>query len=65
MMTWSSDKVAIERLIAPQQTKRAAITLRFFTPKIVHKKSTSPTSTIKVSILMSFSMFDQSGGQKK
>ena len=65
MMTWSSDKVAIDKLIAPQKTNRVAITLRFFAPKIVHKKSTSPTSTIKVSILMSFSMFDQSGGQKK
>lgn len=65
MMTWSSDKVAIDRLIAPEQTNRVAITLRFLTPKIVHKKSTSPTSTIKVSILMLFSIFDQSGGQKK
>ena len=65
MMTCSSDKVAIDRLIAPEHTNKVAITLRFFTPKIVHKKSTSPTSTITVSILMSFSMFDQSGGQKK
>ena len=65
MMTWSSDKVAIEKLIAPQHTKSVAITLRFFNPRIVHKKSASPTSTIKVSILMSFSMFDQLGGQKK
>lgn len=65
MITCSSDKVAIDKLIAPQHTKRVAIILRFFTPKIVHKKSTRPTSTIKVSILRSFSMFDQLGGQKK
>ena len=65
MMTWSSDKVAIDKLIAPQHTNSVAMILRFFTPKIVHKNSTSPTSTIKVSILRSFSMFDQLGGQKK
>ena len=65
MMTWRSDKVAIDKLIAPQHTKRVAMILRFLTPKIVHKKSTRPTSTIKVSILRSFSTFDQSGGQKK
>lgn len=64
-MTCKADSAAIARLIAPHKTNKVAITFLRVIPKIVHKKSNSPMMTIAVSNLMSFSIFDQSGGQKK